>query len=102
MDLAELELGGQIGYIERQLPISRYLEYVSDSGALVQTAEVDVDHESAKLVFGLNATPDRTKHSVTVRRGEDDAGELYFRVSAVYGTDGPEDGSDTRRPAGVE
>ena len=34
--------------------------------ALTQTAEVKVDYEGADVIVGLNATPDKTKHSVTI------------------------------------
>jgi hypothetical protein len=84
-DLEWLEVGGLLYYTEQMLPISRMFEYFDDSGALVQTAEVDVLHEGARLVFGLNATPDRTRHSVTVRR-ENDAGPkmIHAQMSGVY------------------
>jgi hypothetical protein len=71
IDLTGLEVGGFLSYTQAQLPISRRYEYVDDSGALVQTAEVKVVYQGAELVFGLNATPDKTRHSVTVRRGQD-------------------------------
>jgi hypothetical protein len=85
VDLEWLEVGGLLSYTEQMLPISRLIEYVDDSGALVQTAEVDVLHEAAKLVFGLNATPDRRRHSVTVRR-DNDAGPdvIHVQMSGAY------------------
>ena len=50
------------------MPISRRYEYVDDSGALVQTAEVKVIHQGAELVFGLNATsPERAEAPVSTR-----------------------------------
>jgi lysophospholipase L1-like esterase len=61
------------------------LVYVDGSDTLVQTAEVEVVHEEARLVFGLNAAPDRTRHSVTVRR-DNDAGPdvIHVQMSGVY------------------
>jgi Restriction endonuclease len=84
-DIVGLELGGLLDYTEHELPISRFREYVDESGALVQTAEVDVHHEGARLVFGLNATPDRRRHSVTVRRVNADGPEMiHVQMSGVY------------------
>jgi hypothetical protein len=85
VDLLRLELGGLLHYTEQELPISRLSEYLDESGALVQTAEVEVDHEEAKLVLGLNATPDRRRHSVTVRR-ENDSGPdvIHVQMSGTY------------------
>jgi hypothetical protein len=85
VDLLRLEVGGLLGYTERELPVSRLYEYVDESGALVQTAEFEVVHEGARLVLGLNATPDRTRHSVTFRR-DPGAGPdvIHFQVKSVY------------------
>ena len=69
---------------------ARRYEYVDDSGALVQTAEVKVVHlkvvhQGAELVFGLNATPDKTRHSVTVRRGQDSGPDvIHIQTNGVY------------------
>jgi len=97
MDLVSLEIGGQIYYTEHEVPISRYFEYVGESGALIQTAEVEIDYEGAKVILGLNATPDKTRHSVTLRREMDTGPDVvHMQVGAVYevadqeGT--PEDG----------
>ena len=66
-------------------PYIRRYEYVDDSGALVQTAEVKVVHQGAELVFGLNATPDKTRHSVTVRRGQDSGPDvIHIQTNGVY------------------
>jgi Restriction endonuclease len=85
IDLDWLEVGGLLSYTEQMLPISRLIEYVDDSGVLTQTAEIEVLDEGAKLVFGLNATPDRTRHSVTVRR-DNAAGPdtIHVQMSGVY------------------
>lgn len=85
IDLIGLEVGGFLSYTQAQLPISRRYEYVDDSGALVQTAEVKVVHQGAELVFGLNATPDKTRHSVTVRRGQDSGPDvIHIQTNGVY------------------
>jgi hypothetical protein len=85
VNLIGLEVGGLLDYTERELPISRVYEYVDASGALVQTAEVEVVHEGARLVFGLNATPDRTRHSVTVRRDNDSGPDvIHVQMSGTY------------------
>jgi hypothetical protein len=85
VDLIGLEVGGFLSYTQAQLPISRRYEYVNDSGALVQTAEVKVVHQGAELVFGLNATPDKTRHSVTVRRGQDSGPDvIHIQTNGVY------------------
>jgi hypothetical protein len=85
VDLIGLEVGGFLSYTQAQLPISRRYEYVDDSGALVQTAEVKVVHQGAELVFGLNATPDKTRHSVTVRRGQDSGPDVIrIQTNGVY------------------
>jgi hypothetical protein len=85
VDLLGLELGGLLDYTERDLPISRRYEYVDGSQALVQTAEVKIAHEGAQLVFGMNATPDRTRHSVTVRRDNDSGPDvIHVQMSGTY------------------
>jgi hypothetical protein len=67
------------------IPISRFYEYVGESGALIQTAEVEVDYEGATVTLGLNTTPDRTRHAVTVRR-DADAGPavIHMQMRALY------------------
>ena len=51
----------------------------------MQTAEVKVVHQGAELVFGLNATPDKTRHSVTVRRGQDSGPDvIHIQTNGVY------------------
>ena len=36
-------------------------------------------------MFGLNATPDKTRHSVTVRRGQDSGPDvIHIQTNGVY------------------
>jgi restriction endonuclease len=85
VDLTGLEVDGLLSYTEVERPISRFYEYTDESGALVQTAEIDVDHEGARLVVGVNVTPDRTRHSVTVRRDKDSGPDvIQLQVGAEY------------------
>jgi hypothetical protein len=38
-----------------------------------------------QIVFGLNATPDKTRHSVTVRRGQDSGPDvIHIQTNGVY------------------
>jgi hypothetical protein len=96
VDLVGLELGGLIKYTELEVPISRFYEYVGESGALIQTAEVDLDYEGARIVLGMNATPDKMKHFVTVRKADDNGPEvIHLQMGAVYREADEDDGTDT-------
>jgi Restriction endonuclease len=79
-EVADAEINGEIWYEPREVPLTRYYEYVGEAGALVQTAEVELEHEGARIAFGLNATPDRSKFSVTARRLDDSEHTAYFDV----------------------
>jgi restriction endonuclease len=85
VDLEGLAVGGFLSYTQGQLPISRRYEYVDESGSLVQTAEVEVAYKGARVVFGLNATPDKKRHSVTVMRGPDSGPDvIHIQTSGLY------------------
>ena len=44
-----------------------------------------MDHEGARLVVGVNVTPDRTRHSVTVRRDKGSGPDvIQLHVGAEY------------------
>jgi hypothetical protein len=79
-DVADAEISGEIWYEPREVTLTRYYEYVGEVGALVQTAEVELEHEGARIAFGLNASPDRNKFSVTARRLDDSEHTAYFDV----------------------
>ena len=42
-----------------------------------------MEREGTRIAFGLNATPDRTKFSVTARRLDDSEHTAYFDVGVV-------------------
>jgi hypothetical protein len=83
-EVADAEISGEIWYEPREVPLTRYYEYVGKGGALVQTAEVELEHEGARIAFGLNATPDKSKFSVTARRLDDSEHTAYFDVGVVF------------------
>jgi hypothetical protein len=83
-DVADAEISGDIWYELREVPLTRYYEYVGEAGALVQTAEVELEHEGARIAFGLNATPDRSRFSVTARRLDDSEQTSYFDVGVEF------------------
>ena len=43
-----------------------------------------MEREGTRIAFGLNATPDRTKFSVTARRLDDSEHTAYFDVGIVW------------------
>jgi Restriction endonuclease len=92
-DVADAEISGDIWYEVREIPLTRYYEYLGEAGTLVQTAEaeVELEHEGARIAFGLNATPDRTKFSVTARRLDDSEHTAYIDVGVVIAVQDKED-----------
>ena len=89
-DLADAEIAGNIWYELSRVPLTRYYEYLGEGGALVQTAEVELEREGTRIAFGLNATPDRTKFSVTARRLDDSEHTAYFDVGIVWAVENKE------------
>jgi hypothetical protein len=83
-DVADAEISGEIWYELREVPLTRYYEYLGEAGALVQTAEVELEHQGARIAFGLNATADSSKFSVTARRLDDSEHTAYFDVGVLF------------------
>jgi hypothetical protein len=54
-----------------------------------------VDYEGAKVIVGLNPSPDRRRHSVTVRR-EADAGpnQVHLQAYGMYEVNDADIGSE--------
>ena len=83
-EVADAEISGEIWYEPREVALTRYYEYVGEGRALVQTAEVELEHEGARIAFGLNATPDKSKFSVTARRLDDSEHTAYFDIGVAF------------------
>jgi Restriction endonuclease len=83
-DVADAEISGQIWYEEQEVPLTRYFEYLGEAGALVQSAEVELEQEGSRIAFGLNATSDRSAFSLTTRRLDDSERTVYADVGIEF------------------